>query len=202
MSHPPVKALLLDADGVVQWPARSWIPDMERLGGLGFLRLATAAEVPVLDGSGDLRPAIEELLAARGRRATFEEVIAAWCRIEPDRRMLALVERVRATGTITALATNQQSYRGAWIQANLGYERHFDHQFHSFQVGLAKPDPAYFRHIVDTLGIEPEEAVFVDDMAANVAGARRAGLRAVRFGILDTYGELRWELRRLGVPGI
>ena len=187
---------------MVQFPARSWVVDMERLGGLGFLRHATAAEIHTLDGSRDLRPAIEALLAARGREATFEDVIAAWCRIEPDRRMLSLVDRVRATGTITALATNQQSYRGAWMLEQLGYERHFDHQFHSWQVGLAKPDPAYFTHIVDTLGIEPEEAVFVDDMARNVAGARQAGLRAVRFGMLDTYGELRWELRRLGVPGI
>jgi putative hydrolase of the HAD superfamily len=85
---------------------------------------------------------------------------------------------------------------------NLAYDEHFDHQFHSFQVGLAKPDPAFFTHIVETLGVEPQEAVFVDDMAANVRGAQQAGLNGVHFAGTDTYGHLRCRLRALGVPGV
>ena len=53
-----------------------------------------------------------------------------------------------------------------------------------------------------TLGIAPEEAVFVDDMEVNVRGARRAGLRAIHFSGTDTYGHLRCRLRALGVPGV
>jgi len=103
---------------------------------------------------------------------------------------------------VTALATNQQSYRGTYIKENLPYDQHFDHQFHSFEVGLAKPDPDYFAHIVETIGVEPEEAVFVDDVLANVHGAQAAGLNAVHFAHTDTYGSLRCRLRALSVPGI
>ena len=201
-TQPPVRALLMDADGVVQYPRRGWLRDMLRLGGPRFIPDAFRSEKKTLTGHVDLYPLLAGLLERDGRDCTPDDILEVWCRIEVDARMLRLVDRVRAAGVITALATNQQSYRGGFMLANLGHEAHFDHQFHSFQVGLAKPDPAYFTHIVETLGIAPEEAVFVDDMAVNVRGARRAGLRAVHFSGTDTYGHLRCRLRALGVPGV
>lgn len=197
-----IRALLLDADGVVQYPGPGWLKEMARLGGTEFVREAFRLEKTTLTGEADLRELLAELLLRLGRECTAEEILQIWYRIEVDDFMLALVDRVRATGTITALATNQQSYRGTFIQQNLPYANHFDRQFHSFEVGLAKPDPAYFRHIVAELGIEPDEAVFVDDMAVNVRGARKAGLAAVHFPGTHTYGHLRCRLRELGVPGV
>ncbi len=198
----PVRALLMDADGVMQYPRAGWLKDMARLGGPGFIPEVFRREMTTLTGKVDLREVVEEILERRGRTATAEDVIEVWTRIDIDEFMLNLVDRIRSEGVITVLATNQQSYRGGYIQANLGYAEHFDHQFHSFEVGLAKPDPAFFTHIVEALGIDPAEAVFVDDMAINVRGAARAGLHAVHFSHTDTYGHLRCRLGALGVPGL
>jgi len=88
------------------------------------------------------------------------------------------------------------------MQETFGYEELFDRTFYSYELGLAKPDPAYFGAVVDALGVRPEEAVFVDDMRANVLGAREAGLRAVLFPATETHGHLRVKLRELGVPGV
>ena len=129
-------------------------------------------------------------------------MIDHWCTIDLDHRMLQLSDNVRAEGVVIAMGTNQNPYRGRYMLENLPYADHFDALFHSWQVGYAKPDPAFFSHIVDELGVLPSEAVFVDDMAANVAGARAAGLHGVHFSRLDTYGELRAKLRTLGVPGL
>lgn len=46
---------------------------------------------------------------------------------------------------------------------------------------MAKPDPAIFRLAIDRFGIDPAGALFVDDVAANVAGARTVGLTAHHF---------------------
>lgn len=192
----------MDADGVVQYPRAGWLKEMARLGGPGFIVEAFRKEVTTLTGEVDLRELLAEMLSRRGRTCTADEILEIWYRIDVDGLMLDLVDRVRAAGVTTALATNQQSYRGSYIQANLPYAEHFDHQFHSFEVGLAKPDPGFFTHIVDTLEIAPEEAVFVDDMAINVRGAEKAGLNAVHFSGTDTYGHLRCRLQALGVPGI
>ena len=46
---------------------------------------------------------------------------------------------------------------------------------------LVKPDPAIYRLALDRFGLAPGEAVFVDDNAANVAGAAALGIHAVLF---------------------
>jgi putative hydrolase of the HAD superfamily len=192
----------MDADGVTQYPKAGWLKEMTRLGGPRFVKDAFRHEKTTLTGEVDLHELLTGLLERDHRDATADDILEIWYRVELDQFMLDLVDRVRAAGVITAMATNQQSYRGGFMLANLPYADHFDHQFHSFQVGLAKPDPAFFTYIVKTLGVEPEEAVFVDDMEVNVRGARKAGLNAVHFAGTDTYGHLRCALRELGVPGI
>jgi len=197
-----IKALILDADGVVQHPARGWWMGWLRLGGPGLLPALSRAEHATQDGSAELAPRIARVLAERGLDLTVDEVVAHWCRIDLDQRMLQLVDQVRAAGVITALGTNQNPIRGRFMLENLPYAEHFDALFHSWQIGRAKPDPAFYTHIVETLGVEPHQAVFVDDLRANVVGARRAGLQAVQFALFDTFGHLRLKLRGLGVPGV
>ena len=192
----------MDADGVVQYPRPGWLKDLARLGGPGFIPEVFRREVTTLTGKVDLRDVVAEVLQRRGRNCSADDVLAIWHRIELDELMLGMVDRVRATGVLTALATNQQSYRGNYMRANLPYDQHFDHQFHSFELGVAKPDPAFFTCILETLGVPAAETVFVDDVLANVRGARAAGLNAVHFGRTDTYGSLRCQLRALGVPGL
>lgn len=191
----------MDADGVLQHSPPGWLAGWVRLGGPGLLPAVMRAERPTQDGSTELEPLLARMLAERGLRVTADQVLAHWCRIEVDRRMLALVDRVRGAGVLTAMGTNQNPVRGRYMLDHLPYAEHFDALFHSWRIGRVKPDPAFFSHIVTELGIEPDEAVFVDDLAENVAGARRAGLRAVHFPLLDTIGHLRRRLRRLGVPG-
>lgn len=200
--RPPVRALLLDADGVVQCPEPGWLQRMAELGGSpDFFNDLSAAEVQTLTGEADLAELVGELLDSRGLSVTFEELIDVWCRIDVDPIVVKLVHRARAAGLITALTTNQQSYRGGYMQATFDYDELFDRTFYSYELGLRKPDPAYFRSVVDALGVRPEEAVFVDDMRANVLGAREAGLRAVLFAATETHGHLRLKLRAAGVPG-
>ncbi|HVS67980.1 MAG TPA: HAD family phosphatase [Mycobacteriales bacterium] len=56
--------------------------------------------------------------------------------------------------------------------------KRFDHVFTSFELGLIKPDAEVFHHVVDALGVEPEQVFFLDDNRINVEGARAAGLQA------------------------
>ncbi len=51
----------------------------------------------------------------------------------------------------------------------------------SAEVGLAKPDPRIYQFAAQKLGIEPEEAIFVDDMLENVIGANKSGMLGIQF---------------------
>lgn len=57
----------------------------------------------------------------------------------------------------------------------------FDPLIVSAEAGIAKPDPRIYQLALERLGIEPAEAVFVDDFEDNAAGARWVGMQAVHF---------------------
>lgn len=62
----------------------------------------------------------------------------------------------------------------------IGMAHYFQASIAAHSFGSAKPDPAIFHAACDALGVAPAEAVYVgDDPALDVAGAQRAGLRAV-----------------------
>lgn len=61
---------------------------------------------------------------------------------------------------------------------------------------LVKPDAAIYRLALDRFGLEPGQAVFIDDSAANVAGAKAVGIHALHFTDSATF---RADLVRLGL---
>jgi FMN phosphatase YigB (HAD superfamily) len=58
----------------------------------------------------------------------------------------------------------------------------FDAYGRSCDIGYRKPSPEGYLYVLDRLGIEPKEAVYVDDLAVNVAAATRLGMRGVLAG--------------------
>lgn len=46
---------------------------------------------------------------------------------------------------------------------------------------FGKPDPAIFRHLLDTHGLQAEQTVMIDDLPQNITGARQAGLHGMVF---------------------
>lgn len=61
---------------------------------------------------------------------------------------------------------------------------------------MMKPDAAIYRLALDRFGLRADEAVFVDDNAANVAGATALGIHAIHF---TDSAALRAELVELGL---
>jgi HAD superfamily hydrolase (TIGR01509 family) len=72
----------------------------------------------------------------------------------------------------------------------------FDRVVASCHLGVRKPQPGFYRELLDRLGMRPAEVAFVDDRDVNVEGARSAGMPARRF--VDAE-DLRDWLIELGV---
>jgi len=66
----------------------------------------------------------------------------------------------------------------------------------SGEIRLIKPDREIYEHHAASFGLEPSATLFIDDNAANVAGAEAAGWRAVQFTCAE---KLREDLKRFGV---
>lgn len=66
----------------------------------------------------------------------------------------------------------------------------------SSDIGVRKPDPAFFERLLAELEVAAADVLFVDDREVNVEAARDVGLRAHRF---DGVEGLRRRLRDEGV---
>ncbi|WP_175507717.1 HAD family hydrolase [Nocardioides terrae] len=110
-----------------------------------------------------------------------------------------LVRRLRAAGFGVHLGTNQTQRRAAYMRGTLGYDDLFDVSCYSAEMGLAKPDQAYFRRAAELIGVPPEEVLFVDDTLANVVAAQDVGMAGVHWHLRDGHPLLEKMLADHGV---
>jgi putative hydrolase of the HAD superfamily len=96
--------------------------------------------------------------------------------LEPDQAMLAAVRAARGAGVKTGLISNSW---GLGIYDRLDSIEIFDATVISGEVGLHKPQPEIYLLVCERLGVDPSEAVFVDDLRENCAGAEAVGMTAV-----------------------
>jgi putative hydrolase of the HAD superfamily len=73
---------------------------------------------------------------------------------------------------------------------------HFDALVLSYEIGARKPQPAFFEHCQRLAGSSPQECLFIDDLPANVAGARACGWHGI---VYDKSADLRRQLAALGI---
>ncbi len=66
-------------------------------------------------------------------------------------------------------------------QAAYGFEDLVDEIVYSHEAGMNKPDPRIYALACARLDVLPQQAVFLDDVEPCVAGARAAGLHAIRY---------------------
>ena len=78
----------------------------------------------------------------------------------------------------------------------LDYIQKADGAVISYRVGLIKPDPAIFKHLLNEYDINPSEAVFIDDVKENVDAAAKLGIATVLFTGKEAADE---KLAKLGV---
>ncbi|QHO90490.1 hydrolase [Actinomyces sp. 432] len=174
-----VRAVLLDADGVLQFIGTPWDQALTAGGGAEFCRRLLAEEAAALEGRESLRTLLERLVDELELTTGAEQLLELWWQATPDPLAWQTVRDLKAAGYTTVLATNQQHERRAWMRAALGYDGLCDVDAYSCTLGVAKPSPDYFRAVLDLAGADPDEALFVDDNATNVSAAAAIGIRTV-----------------------
>jgi putative hydrolase of the HAD superfamily len=81
------------------------------------------------------------------------------------------------------------------LLAQDGLLQHFSATAYSADVGHAKPRPEPFRHALEALGVNAEEALHVGDIErTDIAGALAIGMRAVRLDVVRPGGSSAAEL--------
>ncbi|MCH8800421.1 MAG: HAD family phosphatase [Chloroflexi bacterium] len=126
----------------------------------------------------------------------FDPFIEIWNGLlSPDEDMAALVEELGSVHRLV-LASNTDAIHLAFAQEHFSVMQAFDRFFLSYEMGLLKPDPAYFHHILYGLQVPPSDCVFIDDRPENVQSARNVGMNALVF---KSIGKLKSDLSGLSL---
>jgi glucose-1-phosphatase len=112
----------------------------------------------------------------------------------PERpEMLDLLDQLRKHIPIAAF-TNTMALHWNLLMDRERYRfpRLFSTIFASHLIGDAKPRTEAFKKVLRTLGVNPEEVIFIDDSEVNVSGAAQLGIKGIVF---ESVESLRAELR-------
>lgn len=137
---------------------------------------ALDAGLPLADGIAERIarfPQHEPLIRAYGER--FAEMML------PMPASLALLGELRARGTPLYALSNWNAETFERTHAHFPFLADFDGLVISGRIGLAKPDPRIYRHLLAAHRLEARDVVFVDDRAANVEAAGAVGIEALLF---------------------
>jgi putative hydrolase of the HAD superfamily len=94
-----------------------------------------------------------------------------------------MVEAIRRCGEVfkTACLTNNFVRAEAELSAEVaGVYALFDAVLESRVLGVRKPDPRFYELACEALGVEPHEAVFLDDLGINLKPARALGMHTIK----------------------
>ncbi|HHN48013.1 MAG TPA: HAD family hydrolase [Bacteroidales bacterium] len=85
--------------------------------------------------------------------------------------------------------------------ARVGIVKFFNHFFSSADLGVSKPDPAFFKAIVKKLGTDPGNCLAVGNLYhKDIVPAKKAGLNTVFFNEFDvpgSYPEADYVIKRI-----
>jgi putative hydrolase of the HAD superfamily len=145
----------------------------------------------LLGDSGTLDAA--DYLRGFGERIGYPLSLDEWVEarrrsMQADRAMLGIAGSLRKTVDIAVL-TNNTTLVADHIDTLLPDLRPLfgPRIYTSARFKAAKPDPRCYRLCLSELNVRPERVLFVDDLAANVAGAREAGLFAYHHTSVETF---------------
>ncbi len=164
-------------------------PDMRALE-----ELALSYERGLLDDERFL----SALSAVFGHAVPRESLAAGWQDIfEPNSPMWDVVSALHGRFPLFLLSNTNSLQHEYVVRRYRIFEKFADGVF-SYRAKLLKPEPEIYAVAIRQFGVRPAETVYVDDLAANVEGARAAGLNAIRYDP-DAHGQFLAEIRGLGV---
>jgi len=116
--------------------------------------------------------------------------------------MVQTLRDIKAAGYPTAIITNNvREFRDGW-RSLIPVDELIDKVFDSSELGIRKPDPAIYQRALLDMGVlikkesvDPQRAVFLDDVEQNVVSARDLGIHGIQ--VQDNPAEAIRELREL-----
>ena len=202
---PDIRAVVFDLGAVlIDWNPRHLYrrlfdgddAAMERF----LAEVCTPAWNAGLDAGGSWHDAVEALAQ---RHPEQRDLIVAYDERWPEmlggsiEGTVEIVRELRTSGVGLAVLSNWSAEKFPVARERYDFLGWFETLVISGEIGLSKPDPRIYRHLLERTGFDPAATLFVDDQPANLEVAAELGMTALRF---EDPEMLRRDLRELRLP--
>lgn len=194
-----MKTIIFDLGGVlIDWnPHRLYAPFFNSQAEIDhFLHEINFAEWNARQDAG--RPFAEGVAALSSEFPHYADLIRAYHeRWEdsvpgPIEGTVTLLKRLKKAGLPLYALTNFSAETFPIMRRRYDFLNLFEYILVSGEVGLIKPDPAIYHLLLEKIGRQASECVFIDDSIKNVTAARELNFDAIRF---ETPVQLEADLR-------
>lgn len=131
-----------------------------------------------------------------GKKVT-EELFAKFFSPRLDQGVMQIIKQLKNDSRVVC-GTNTFDPHYDYLLEH-GYYDIFDAVFASNKIGVSKPNPDFYRYILNDEGIKPEDALFVDDFEANVSAAEKLQIKSILFTDSQSLGR---HIKRLRASGL
>lgn len=113
----------------------------------------------------------------------------------PNVKVIKLANMLHKTcRVVLASNTNIGDYRTMLGKNGTLKELKYDKAFGSCYMGIRKPNPKFYRHILKFMKCNASNAIFIDNKKENVIAARKLGILSIQFRNADSLVD---DLRKL-----
>jgi putative hydrolase of the HAD superfamily len=95
-----------------------------------------------------------------------------------------------------AVLSNTSSGRPRQHLKELDLEHYFENFFFSVETGHVKPDKQAYLHACESMGLKPEECIYIDDKLENIEGAKASGMAGIHY---DGSKDIKRMLEEKGI---
>lgn len=114
----------------------------------------------------------------------------------PNESLCALIPTFKPKYRLVLASNTNELHSDFFLPRFADTLRHFDEMVLSHKIGARKPSAEFFAHCQKQAGCTPSECLFLDDLEANVAGARAFGWQGIVYRASD---DIHSRLAEFGV---
>lgn len=202
-----IKAIIFDLDGVIcstdQYHYLAWKKLADRLGiyfdervnqKLRGVSRMESLEIILGERSGEFSE-MEKRALAEEKNHIYREYLSSMTPDDLSEETRMTLETLRSRGYLLGIGSSSKNTKQ--ILSQLGLGDFFDAIADGTQITYSKPDPEVFLLAAEKLGVEPEEALVIEDADSGIQAAYAGAFRAIGIRTPENQPDSEISIKRL-----
>lgn len=145
------------------------------------------AEIVALGDVGQLTEAETYQKISERTNVPPEQIAREWLELVTiNQELVSFVKQIKGKYPVYLLSNAIEPFLTRILE-QYALKDLFDKIYISSEMKIAKPAPAFYQYVLADLGLDPANAVMIDDNPANIAGAASCGIDGIVFSSNDAF---------------